>query len=749
MLRSLLLTMLPTCKIYLDDDDMEDDEEEIEGQLDQATAVLVFLTSEYVGSRKCMHELTTARRLRKPLIVVREADSQHGGLSAKAFESEVELHLARHLKGSDHVQLSEDEQSALAWLRSEAIGGARVTQSSDSPWTIRQPHAANSHLFLACLRPAGLEWHREKQLKHAVLRSIAELIYHYTTGGDTLFGSWLSRKRASVARALRSSSRRRSSRDSSSSVQERSSFSSASSSSLGGPSSSAGVHEEASLEGYCELEKTAAATEGVEVLERTSKFSSGETSGRHSEAASSESSPSSPSLCGVCSPRPASPSLGMKPGASAKSTGVVRKSICASLTGRSQIANSATSSADGTARKRAESVQARQMRLMRLRDQFELTPEMTKSTVLYLSPYYRQLPASGVAADGDIRHNMYNELVAQFGALGVEIKGDTESAFAADQRSLMLVVLCPGFFGCPQLVEETAYALRNTHKERRNSLGGQAASADESSLQREDSIIERRNSFGAEVSERAGRFQRKPKTLVALFSTASSFDDYFQSCPPDLKELGLFESMFDKWPESPLLQSTAIKTLIHRLPGHHHATRYRAGDLLRRLGGRRGTVVEARPALTAWANVDHYANRATAPRLDRGASGRLGVRRSVARKPTTGAPSPAAPPAAETSVGPPRSSPRSLSFSAALEPRHPVATDALYDQHGAAIPLAGRNRLPLPPPDMLEALPHAAPGALQLASSATKQGEEKTRDVTPEDATLTPRTLKRMMSADL
>ena len=133
VLKSLLLTMLPTCKIYVDDDDMEDEEEEIEGQLDQTTAVLVFLTSEYVGSRKCMHELTTAWRLQKPLIVVREADSQHGGLSAKAFESEVEMYVARHLKGSEHVSLSADEQSALAWLQSAAIGGARVTQCSDAP----------------------------------------------------------------------------------------------------------------------------------------------------------------------------------------------------------------------------------------------------------------------------------------------------------------------------------------------------------------------------------------------------------------------------------------------------------------------------------------------------------------------------------------------------------------------------------------------------------------------------------------
>ena len=127
--------MLPTCKIYVDDDDMEDEEEEIEGQLDQTTAVLVFLTSEYVGSRKCMHELTTAWRLQKPLIVVREADSQHGGLSAKAFESEVEMYVARHLKGSEHVSLSADEQSALAWLQSGASGGARATQSVNFPST--------------------------------------------------------------------------------------------------------------------------------------------------------------------------------------------------------------------------------------------------------------------------------------------------------------------------------------------------------------------------------------------------------------------------------------------------------------------------------------------------------------------------------------------------------------------------------------------------------------------------------------
>ena len=131
-----------------------------------------------------------------------------------------------------------------------------------------------------------------------------------------------------------------------------------------------------------------------------------------------------------------------------------------------------------------------------------------------------------------------------------------------------------------------------------------AASEEERSertLQREGPTSQRHDPLSDEVSELAGHVQRKPKTLVALASTATSFDEYFQSCPADLKELGLFESQFEKWPESPLLQPTAIKTLIYRLPGHHHATRYRTGDLLRRLGGLWGHLFKK--ILPFWGHV--------------------------------------------------------------------------------------------------------------------------------------------------
>ena len=50
--------------------------------------------------------------------------------------------------------MSEEEHAAIAWLESEAA-------------------------------EEGLEWHRSKQLKHAVLCALAERIYHHS-GGDAM-----------------------------------------------------------------------------------------------------------------------------------------------------------------------------------------------------------------------------------------------------------------------------------------------------------------------------------------------------------------------------------------------------------------------------------------------------------------------------------------------------------------------------------------------------------------------------------
>ena len=60
---------------------------------------MVVLTTQYLGSRKCMLGLRTAWRLRKPIVVLREADVRYSGLSARAFAEEVALYVARYGKG--------------------------------------------------------------------------------------------------------------------------------------------------------------------------------------------------------------------------------------------------------------------------------------------------------------------------------------------------------------------------------------------------------------------------------------------------------------------------------------------------------------------------------------------------------------------------------------------------------------------------------------------------------------------------
>ena len=74
------------------------DHPRIEEQVHEASTFLVVLTTQYLGSRKCMLGLLTAWRLRKPIVVLREADVRYGGLSACAFAEEVALYVARYGK---------------------------------------------------------------------------------------------------------------------------------------------------------------------------------------------------------------------------------------------------------------------------------------------------------------------------------------------------------------------------------------------------------------------------------------------------------------------------------------------------------------------------------------------------------------------------------------------------------------------------------------------------------------------------
>ena len=240
----------------------------------------------------------------------------------------------------------------------------------------------------------------------------------------------------------------------------------------------------------------------------------------------------------------------------------------------------------------------RPIRRMCLRDQLGLPQEMIDGTALYLSPHYRLLPASGMSVTG-VQSSMYMELSAQLGSLGFKVV----STSLANQPGLFLLVLCPGFFSCPELVEETAHALKGIlkrsqvagfgscgrlfgHAEGVGGTGGAELSTEDSlssecSWQEEGSLrlkgLQRQRSFGSQLGlgrQFSGRFTREPRALMPLMSTAMPYGEYARTCPPDLKDLGLFEANFDLWPESAALQPTAIKIAVLHLPGNQHAARH-------------------------------------------------------------------------------------------------------------------------------------------------------------------------------
>ena len=80
-------------------------------------------------------------------------------------------------------------------------------------------------------------------------------------------------------------------------------------------------------------------------------------------------------------------------------------------------------------------------------------PDPNPYQVLYLSPHYRHLPASGssgvagAAAQGSLYRggdNMYTELAEQLDALGIQVVSSRRGTSLAEQRARFLLVLCPG-----------------------------------------------------------------------------------------------------------------------------------------------------------------------------------------------------------------------------------------------------------------------------------------------------------------
>ena len=626
-LKSLLYTCMPTCKIFLDVDDVAD-AEEAEEQVDQASVFLVFLTTEYVGTPKCLHELTTAWRLGKPLLVLRETDPRYGGLSAAAMRAEIELFISR--KGK---LLPDDELQAIAWL---------------------QEHMGK------------LEWfHREKPLKNAALRSVAEAIYHHTSSGavdkrSTILGN-LTKMSVSLGEKMTPRSKLASTRRTKEEEEEP----------VASPKAAAGLED---------LENAALQVAQTQE-ERELDALVGLGAGRASLGAVPEGSTQEEGIFrtfSVFTPR-GSMSSSRNTDVEDAPTRCRKPSVFASIVGI--FDGGAKSPRDGEKRgddKLAVSPEERPVRRMVLREEIQLTEEDTKDTVIYLSEHYRELAPTSTKLLHDDKnvggHSMYEELVQQFDKQGVRLTSDSDEAFKEDSRALMLLVLSPGFFACSALVEEAVQAMKHlqiassTATSGRPTLGAltgrgrfgsrkhllapptgaranlavntcmaaPAAAASSTEADSSESAVDgevaqtrqrgagllkggwraagrataatgalgrltRRGSSTTEIDEQqssgtcgaldlhmtSGRiFNKKPKAMVPLHSTAMSYQEYVRTCPPDLKDLGVFDLQSDTWPECEVLQAVAVKTAIRKLPGHHHSKRYDRAAALLHLGRR-------------------------------------------------------------------------------------------------------------------------------------------------------------------
>jgi hypothetical protein len=138
-LKSVLQALMPTLRCFLDVDSLKDIGQ-LEAYVQDSDVVLIMLTKDYIASRNCRRELIAAWRAKKPLIVLRETDAQHGAVTLPALREEVSI-----------LPMQEEREAGGEIVRMVEAGEA-------------------------------LEWHREGHLKRATLSAIAQVIIDVQQG---------------------------------------------------------------------------------------------------------------------------------------------------------------------------------------------------------------------------------------------------------------------------------------------------------------------------------------------------------------------------------------------------------------------------------------------------------------------------------------------------------------------------------------------------------------------------------------
>ena len=181
---------------------------------------------------------------------------------------------------------------------------------------------------------------------------------------------------------------------------------------------------------------------------------------------------------------------------------------------------------------------------LRIKDQVRLQSRPGHVRSVYVSHLYQSIPALGsqrLSGRAPLNQSVFDMIKCYLERHGVRMQ------VQPDANTPTLLLLWPGVFRSAPLVAQL----------RRLLVLRKAQSKDARRLS-----LARMPSFGALRTARA-----PPAVEVApLYGTQLPFREYMAACPPELKELGLFDIMFDKFPETDALRSVATQLLAQKLP---------------------------------------------------------------------------------------------------------------------------------------------------------------------------------------
>lgn len=150
-IKSSIVSLVPTCKVFLDVDDLED-VSLLEDYIQQTDVVVVLVTEGYISSWNCRRELCAMFKQTKPIVCVLESDPDKGGTSVAQLRGELDA-----LQRSGAGLPSDHESACQQFIQ-----------------TVEQCTADQARSI-----PRSVEWHRERVLKAVALRVIvANVLQH-------------------------------------------------------------------------------------------------------------------------------------------------------------------------------------------------------------------------------------------------------------------------------------------------------------------------------------------------------------------------------------------------------------------------------------------------------------------------------------------------------------------------------------------------------------------------------------------